>query len=129
MKPGIYLALDLGDRHIGVAVSAPETGMVFARPTLHVGSEDEAVTAIETVVNNERPAAVVVGYPLTMRGDVGPQAAKVEAFVERLRPRLPCSVHLLDERMTTVEGERSFSLGDDHAQAARLILETFLAQP
>jgi len=121
MTTAPYLALDFGDRHIGVAISEPETEFIFPRETLEVRDEEEAMVKVIDLVEAIRPLALIVGNPLTLHGDVGHQAAKVEAFVERLRPRLPCPVHLFDERMTSDHGE-------DHGRAAVRILESYLSQ-
>jgi putative Holliday junction resolvase len=127
MTTGHVIALDLGDRHIGVAASDPVTGLVFPRPTIEINHVGEALNEIVSLVAKESPVALVVGYPLSLSGDVGPQAAKVETLVEQLRPRLACSVHLIDERLTTA-GAKKTGHQDDHSYAARLILETYLAQ-
>lgn len=123
-----YAAFDLGARHIGVAISDPETGFAFVRPTIEVQSEAEALLALTDMVTALQPTAVVIGWPLSMSGEVGPEAKKVEAFVTKLRPRLPCEIHLVDERMTTLEAHRHGADTNDHGEAARLILEKFLAR-
>ena len=122
-----YLGLDLGERHVGVAISDPDTHLVFPRPSLDIHSDEECLSAITTIVVTEKPDAVILGLPLTLRGDVGQQAAKVETFAEKLRPRIACPVHLVDERLTTAGTVNDQSNVDDHAGAARLILETFIA--
>lgn len=124
-----YVAFDLGERHIGVAVSDPETGFIFPRPTIEIESESTALLAITDLVTALSPTAAIFGLPLTMHGEVGEQAAKVEAFVEKIRPHLPCEVHLVDERLSSLEAHRHSPNSDDHGQAARLILEKYLTRP
>ena len=100
------LALDLGRRRIGVAVSDP-TG-TLARPltTLERRGTGEDIQAVLDLARREGARAIVVGLPLTLRGEEGPQAREVRAFISALRERSPLPVETWDERLTTVEAER-----------------------
>lgn len=129
------LGLDVGDRRIGVALSDP-LGLT-AQPVTTVERRDATadLAAIEALVERHHVELVVVGLPLTMRGEQGPQAKKVVAFTERLRRRLAIPVHLLDERLTTMQGARSLlETGTSRRKrrqvidqvAAQLILQQFL---
>jgi len=129
------LGLDMGTRRIGVALSdalgltaQPLTVLVRTTP-----SEDLA--AVETMVAHHHVDAVVVGLPLTLRGQRGPQAQQVMAFAETLRRRLSVPIHLVDERLTTVQGTRALiEMGTRRRVrrqtidrvAAQLILQQFL---
>ncbi len=99
------LALDLGERRIGVAVSDP-TGTV-ARPVGVVvrKSRAEDFAAIARLVAEYGAERVIVGRPLTLRGEVGPQARWVEAYAQALAETLPVPVELWDERYTTVAAQ------------------------
>ena len=114
------LALDYGSARTGVAVSDP-TG-TLARPVATVASVDETSGFDELValVNNEEPELVVVGLPLTLRGEHGQQARATAAFVERLRAVLEIRVELWDERFTSVLA------GGDDARAAAHLLSNYL---
>src|SRR6059058_892081 len=96
------LALDYGSARTGVAVSDP-TG-TLARPVATVARVDETSGFDELValVRGEEPELVVVGLPLTLRGEHGQQARATAAFVERLRAVLEIRVELWDERFTSV---------------------------
>ncbi len=135
------LALDLGERRIGVAVS-DELGM-FAHPreTILCGGKREFQQLVE-VVRSERPSAIVVGHPLEMSGQRGERALWVEKFCERLRGHLSrdpelreIKFHLWDERLTSTEAERNLRgsrlRGEERkamtdSVAAVIILESFL---
>ncbi len=99
------LALDLGERRIGVAVSDP-TGTV-ARPVgvVERKSRAEDFAAIARLVAEYGAERVVVGRPLTLRGEAGPQARWVEAYAQALAEALPVPVELWDERYTTVAAQ------------------------
>jgi putative Holliday junction resolvase len=114
------LALDFGSARTGVAVSDP-TGTV-ARPltTVQRAATDDGFAKLLSVIAAEEPELVVVGLPLTLRGEHGDQARETEAFVERLRAAVSVPVETYDERFTSVLG------GDDDARAAAHLLSTYL---
>ena len=96
------LALDYGSARTGVAVSDP-TG-TLARPVGVVARVNEPAGFDELValVRDEEPDLVVVGLPLTLRGEHGDQARETAAFVERLRAAIEARVEMWDERFTSV---------------------------
>jgi putative Holliday junction resolvase len=114
------LALDYGCARTGVAVSDP-TGTV-ARPLTvvrHV-TRPEGWKRLLEVIRSEEPTKVVVGLPLTLKGEHGLQAAETDAFATLLKAELNVPVELYDERFTSVLGD-----GDD-ARAAAHLLATYL---
>ena len=125
------LALDYGSARTGVAVSDPSG--TLARPLCvvqKVGGKS-GMAELCAIIDREAPGVVVVGLPLTLRGERGPQAIETEAFVARLRSR--CSIPILteDERLTTSIARRmpTTSRGQtpgEDAQAAAVLLQTFL---
>ena len=96
------LALDYGAAHTGVAVS-DATG-TLARPVgiVERAASDAGLERIVALVADHEAELVVVGLPLTLRGERGAQARETEAFVEALRARLQVPVETEDERFTTV---------------------------
>jgi putative Holliday junction resolvase len=123
------VALDYGSARTGVAVSDP-TG-TLARP---VGVVDRVRTAaglerLVDLIRAEAPERVVVGLPLTMKGERGEQARETERFVEELRRALDVPVEGFDERFTTDLAEQdpgSRNLPAD-ARAAAHLLTSYLA--
>ena len=110
------LALDYGSARTGVAVSDP-TGIV-ARPvtTVERAATDAGFAKLLAVIAAEDPELVVVGMPLTLRGEHGAQARETDAFVERLRDAVDPPVETYDERFTSV-----LAGGDDARAAAHLL--------
>jgi len=102
------LALDWGERRIGVAISDP-TGLI-AQPLetipAHAGGRD-ALERIAELVRAHEVGEIVVGLPVHMNGRNGPEAQKARAFGERVRTRAGVAVEYLDERWTSVEAERA----------------------
>jgi putative Holliday junction resolvase len=105
-EPGRIMALDVGGRRIGVALS--DTTRVLASPltTLRAEPRDRAIAQIAALVAQHEVAEVVVGLPLTLSGEVGPQAQTVQTFADELRRALDVPLHLFDERLTSVAAER-----------------------
>jgi putative pre-16S rRNA nuclease len=114
------LALDYGSARTGVAVSDP-TGTV-ARPVEIVErvATDAGFAKLLAVIGAEEPELVVVGMPLTLRGDHGEQARETADFVERLRAVVELPVETYDERFTSVLA------GGDDARAAAHLLSSYL---
>ena len=114
------IALDYGAARTGVAVSDP-TG-TLARPLCVVerAGTQAGLDRLVGLVGDERAERVVVGLPLTLRGERGEQARETEKFVEALRTRLGVSVETFDERFTTRLAEAAEGGGaasDAHAAA------------
>jgi putative holliday junction resolvase len=129
------MALDVGGRRIGVALS--DTTRVLASPltTLRAEPRDRVLSEIAALVQRHEVVEVVVGLPLTLSGEIGPQAHLIQLFVERLKGVLTAPIHMLDERLTTVAAERMMlDLGIKPEQrkaridevAASIILQDFL---
>lgn len=114
------VALDFGSARTGVAASDP-TGTV-ARPVgiVERAATDAGFAKLLDVIAAEEPERVVVGLPLTLRGEHGEQAAETAAFVERLRTALDVPVETYDERFTSVLA------GGDDARAAAHLLSGYL---
>ena len=120
------LALDYGSARTGVAVSDP-TG-TLARPVgvvERVGTEAGLAQLVE-VIRAENPERIVVGLPLTMRGEHGEQARETEQFVEALRAATAIPVERFDERFTTDLAEQTPSAAPEDARAAAHLLSSYL---
>jgi putative pre-16S rRNA nuclease len=121
-----YLALDVGDRRIGVAVGDDAHGLVRPLRTLSRRSVVKDLAELKKVAREEKVDALVIGLPLTLRGEEGHQAERVRRFATAtLELGLP--VQLYDERHTSSEAELR-GAKDIDAGAATILLEDFLAQ-
>ena len=121
------MALDFGAARTGVAVSDP-TGII-ARPLCVVerAASDSGLDELERLVRDEEVETVVVGHPLTLRGDRGEQARVTEQFAKALRARVEVPVVLFDERFTTDLAQQSSSDAPLDARAAAHLLSSYLA--
>jgi len=120
------LALDFGRARTGVAVSDP-TGTI-ARPLCVVESAatGDGLARLATLIGEEQAERVVVGMPLTLRGERGQQATETERFVEALTDVISVPVVTYDERFTTDLAEQVPSDAPEDARAAAHLLAGYL---
>lgn len=120
------LALDFGSARTGVAVS-DATGML-ARPVgvVERAASEAGLDRLAALATEHEAELVVVGLPLTLRGERGEQARVTEAFVETLRGRLPIPVETFDERFTTTLAQQTGGRAPEDAVAAAHLLQGWL---
>lgn len=120
------LALDYGSARTGVAVS-DVTG-TLARPLCVVerASTPQGLDRVVALIEDEGAERVVVGLPLTLRGEHGKQARETEVFVEALRARIEIPVESFDERFTTAIAAQTPSNSSEDARAAAHLLSSYL---
>jgi putative transcription antitermination factor YqgF len=118
------LALDYGCARTGVAVSDP-TGTI-ARPVGVVTGGN--IPRIVELIREHEVERVVVGMPLTLRGEVGEQARETQAFIDELEAASDVDVVPYDERFTTALAEQTASASaEEDARAAAHLLTSYLA--
>jgi len=131
---GPVLGLDLGDARIGVAVSDDDRRLAVPVGTVRTGAPAD-LRAIAALVSERGATLVVVGHPLLLSGDAGERAHHAERFAEALRSFLRVPVVLQDERLSTVQADRSLreagASGRERKRAvdrsaAAVILQSFL---
>ena len=120
------LALDYGAARCGCAVSDP-TG-VLATPLDSISDPDSerGLEEISRLVADSRAERVVVGLPVSLSGDEGPQAEEARRFAERLAERLEVPVETFDERFTTRLAQRTPGRLPEDSRAAAHLLESYL---
>jgi putative Holliday junction resolvase len=121
-----FLALDVGDRRIGLAVGDDAHGLVRPLRTLARRSVVKDLAELKRVAHDEAVDAIVIGLPLTLRGEEGHQAERVRRFATASE-ELGLPVQLYDERHTSTEALIRGATDID-AGAATILLEDFLAQ-
>ena len=123
------VAVDYGSARTGVAASDP-TG-TLARPigVIEGAGTEVGLERLVELIASEGAERVVVGMPLTLRGEIGEQARETERFVDQLREAVDVPVEGFDERFTTDLAEQdpgSRNLPPD-ARAAAHLLTSYLA--
>jgi putative Holliday junction resolvase len=122
------LALDFGDARCGCALSDP-TG-TLATPLAAVERPDtrRGLQRLAQLVEEREVQRVVVGLPLSLSGDEGPQAIRTREWAARLAARLgDVPVELHDERLTTRQAARTGGRANEDSRAAAHLLEAYLA--
>jgi putative pre-16S rRNA nuclease len=120
------LALDFGAARTGVAVSDPTGTIVRPLGVVVRAASENGLAELGAIVREHEAELVVVGMPLTLRGERGQQAQETESFVEALRAAVDAPVETYDERFTTALAARSGGGADEDARAAAHLLESYL---
>jgi putative Holliday junction resolvase len=132
---GTVLAFDYGERFVGVAVGEPAVGVAHPLTTLDERATAPRLAAIAALVDEWKPALLVVGLPLALDGAPHELTGRARAFARRLEARFRLPVALVDERLTSVDaGERLRAIGRGgrkhkdlaHPVAAQVILQDWL---
>jgi putative holliday junction resolvase len=129
------LALDVGQKRIGVAVSDPLGITAQGAGVITRKNIDEDINEVRKYVDEYKAGSIVVGMPINMDGTKGDSAKKVTEFVEAVSSGLNIPVATYDERLSTKESEK-FLISSDVSRrkrkgvidkiAAQLILESYL---
>ncbi len=109
VRPGVRLGIDVGDVRIGVARTDPQALLATPVETVRRGEGD--VARVLDLAQELEVVEIVVGYPRSLSGRLGPAAMKASAYAETLLAaargrQIAASVRLVDERLTTVSAER-----------------------
>lgn len=127
-----YLALDIGEKRIGVAVGDSAVRIAVPLDTIEVDGTE--IEHIARHVVREKVEVIVIGYPRNQSGEPTAQTEFVEAFAKKLEDIAP-KIVFQDESLTSVLAEeqlqsydKPYSKGDVDAQAAALILQDYLEQ-
>lgn len=134
-ESGTVIALDVGERRIGVAVG--EGTFAFPHSTIERTNVRDDVAAIVAIARERAARTIVVGDPLTMDGRRALASEKIDAFVAHLARAYDGGIERVDERLTTAAAQKAL-IGADVSRARRKkvidqlaavgILETWLAR-
>jgi putative holliday junction resolvase len=131
------LAVDWGERRIGLAVSDPDEIIASGLPTLVVRTPAQAVAGVVEAARESGATRVVVGMPLLMDGSRGAAAEAAQGFADQLRVEGGLDVETYDERLTSALSARRLheaGVRTGHAKervdqgAAVALLESYLAR-
>jgi putative Holliday junction resolvase len=122
------LALDFGEARCGCAVCDPTGTVVTPVGAVERPDTRRGLGRIAGLVREREVELVVVGLPLSLSGDEGPQAARTREWTAKLAERLgDVPVVLHDERLTTRQADRTGGSADADSRAAAHLLEAYLA--
>lgn len=125
-----FIALDIGEKRIGVAQADSEVRIAF--PLCTLDADELVLKRLREIVAEVQPSALVVGYPRNQQGEATAQTREVERVAERLKD-LGVPVVFQDESLTSVLAEdylkrhnRNYTKADIDAHAAAIILGDYL---
>ncbi|OGC04031.1 Holliday junction DNA helicase RuvA [candidate division WOR-1 bacterium RIFOXYA12_FULL_43_27] len=117
------LAIDYGEKRVGVAVSDP-LGFT-AQPVGTIGPNIEEIKKI--IERYEEVSEIVVGLPKTMRGEIGPRAQKTLEFVDLLKKEINIPIVTWDERLTTSDARRTLHEAGLNEKKQRKVIDQLAA--
>jgi putative Holliday junction resolvase len=133
-KTGTVLALDFGERFIGVAVGDAAVGVAHPLATIQASKARARIAAIGALIDEWRPTRLIVGLPLSPDGGRHALTDRAERFARQLGSRFRLPITMIDERFSSTEAdERLRALGrggrkhkdEQHSVAAQVILQDY----
>jgi len=121
------LALDFGEARCGCALSDPTGTLATPLEAVEQPGTRRGLTRIADLVEDREVERVVIGLPLTLSGEEGPQARATREFASRLADLVDVPIELHDERLTTRQAERIGGDADADSRAAAHLLVSYLA--
>jgi putative holliday junction resolvase len=121
-RPGVRLCVDVGSVRIGIARS--DASGTLAVPLEAVRAGAESVAAVASLVEEWSAVEVIVGYPLTMRGEEGSAALIARDWATELSERVSIPVRLVDERLSTVQAQRALQAGGRSTRQSRSVIDS-----
>lgn len=132
---GKLLALDLGSKRVGYAVSDVDQTMAFPRESIPAVPTDAFFRAVQSITETEQIEKLIIGLPLDEENEEGEAAQKIRAIGTQLAEFVKRPVEFVDESGSTNEAMRRIPLrkhrrekGFRDAIAAQIILERYLGQ-
>ena len=120
------LGIDYGRARVGVSIS--DELHLLAHPLETISMKNNVVARIGQLARDRQVGKIVVGIPRKMSGELGPAAAEVSAFVEKLRAAVTCQVVTWDERLTTAAAQRSLHEAGKKTHQSRKYIDQVAAQ-
>lgn len=130
-----YLGMDLGSKTLGLAIS-DKLGIISSPYKLiRYKDVDDLIKEVLLIIEKEEVDALVLGYPKNMNNTIGPAAERSLEFKELLKQSTNKEIHLVDERLSTMEAEKILISADVSRKkrkkiidevSASIILDTYL---
>ena len=132
---GRLLALDVGERRIGVALSDPMHVIASPYSVIDRKVTPDYKTEIQKLISEKDVEALVIGLPLTLKNRISKQTKKVQVIIEELTSELTVPIHTIDERLSSISAQNALKLqgvktghnkGEIDKTAAAIFLQEFL---
>lgn len=129
------LALDIGEKRIGIAACDAAGHVAYPVKVLPAAEVTSMARSFRTILEDHEPEMLLAGRPLTMSGEPGPQAARVEEVAALIAEKTGLPLEFEDERLSSAEAKRILreqGIDERHARgkvdgiAASLFLQTYI---
>ena len=127
-RRGTVLAFDFGTKRIGVAMGEWETRLAHALETIAEEANDPRFARIGALIAEWRPIELVVGLPLSLEGEEHELTKRCRRFANQLHGRFGLPVHLVDERLTSVEAEARLAEAGVYGERRRALTDSLAAE-
>lgn len=122
------MALDVGERRIGIAVSDALRITAQGLEVLHRTSIEKDLAKLQSIITDMQVDKIVVGYPKNMDGSISTRCQSIEELTDILRERFPqCSFHFYDERLTTMQAEKVLIQSDMRRDKRKTVIDKMAA--
>lgn len=133
MNPSYIMALDVGEQRIGIAIAS--TVAKIASPHGVIINDDDILTNLKTIIEENKIETIVVGLPRNMQGGETNQSKYARDFADTLKANFSLRVVLQDESLTSVQAEeklkstkKPYTKEDIDAESATLILDDYIKE-
>lgn len=125
MRPGVRIGVDAGKARVGVAVC--DRGGLLATPVATLSRGDGTIDQLRGLVGEYGAVEVVVGLPLSLRGDDTASTEDARALAAELATVIGVPVRLVDERLSTVSAQRALHQSGRSVKASRPVIDQVAA--
>lgn len=125
MRNGVRIAIDAGRARVGVAVC--DRDGLLATPVATLGRGARTVAELVRLISDYEAMEVVVGLPLSLRGDDTPSTADARSLAAELADQVDVPVRLVDERLSTVSAQRALHQSGRSVKASRPMIDQVAA--
>ncbi len=124
-KEQIYLGIDHGLKNIGLAFASQDTLLAVPFDIIDGTDQARAIEEIQAICLNEEVDVIIIGLPISKKGEDSKQTQYVRRFIDQLKKKTTLPVIEEDERFSTLMAAKSSESGDDSVSAA-IILQSYL---
>ena len=128
VRRGTVLAFDFGTKRIGVAMGEWETGLAHALEIIPEEANAARFARIGALIAEWRPIELVVGLPLSLEGEEHELTRRCRRFANQLHGRFGLPVHLMDERLTSVEAEARLAEAGVRGERLKALTDSLAAE-
>ena len=132
---GRFLALDIGERRIGIALSDPMHIIAFPYSVIDRRITPDFKIEIQKIISDKDVEALVIGLPITLKNRISKQTEKVQLIIKELESEFTVPIYTIDERLSSVSAQNALKLkgvktghnkGEIDKTAASIFLQEFL---